>query len=371
MPFVGASSFSADRRGRNVIVRSPFWSVTHDLDRGGAPVAIRFAHGGDGNILTRPLHTRVDEWSDVDESVAAPRLVRTPDGIRLTFRGRRFSCLYDYTPYWIRREMRVRVPSGAKLRDIRALAATFDDPFTHWSASHDPRTKSGRAARLLGPHYDGDDGEIPEGRGVFFEDPHPAGWASLYRLGGEGIQISPAGALDAWDSPFAMRRTGRGIEIDFGGNPSARGEADELVFAAFVTLCNLPAHQPRPLRTVMVGNPPFPSDQILRAWARSGVQLIVIMEGASWGRLSGPHDDRADLEYRGWGLGRDRFWRTGATRVTATRATCATSIAWSAACTALACGSSRTRVPRTSTPKPRTSPPTPTPGIRRRSPTAA
>ena len=43
----------------------------------------------------------------------------------------------------------------------------------------------------------------------------------------------------------------------------------------------------------MVGNPPFPADGLLRAWSQSGVELIVIMEGASWVGST------------------DRYWRVG------------------------------------------------------------
>ena len=58
----------------------------------------------------------------------------------------------------------------------------------------------------------------------------------------------------------------------------------------------------------MVGNPPFPSDRLLDAWARSGVELVMIMEGTRW---LGRRDDLPG----GTGFWRpdtDRYWRMGA-----------------------------------------------------------
>ena len=46
------------------MIGSPFWRVTHDLDRGGAITDIRFLHGCEGNALTAPITTRVNVASD-------------------------------------------------------------------------------------------------------------------------------------------------------------------------------------------------------------------------------------------------------------------------------------------------------------------
>ena len=58
MPYVDAASLVVERIGRRWTVRSPFWTVTHDLNRGGTPVDIRFLHGREGNVLTAPLCCR-------------------------------------------------------------------------------------------------------------------------------------------------------------------------------------------------------------------------------------------------------------------------------------------------------------------------
>jgi hypothetical protein len=278
MPYADPKSLKLERSENRLTVRSPFWSVTHDLERGGAIADIRFVHGLPGNILREPIS------SSLPESRTAVRVKHLPDGFELRFAN----AVYRYTPYWIRRE--VRLPRG---RRVTPLRAAFDDRFTHWGAAHDPATKPGRVQHILGPHYDQDDGAVPTKAGIFFRDTRPPGWMNLFRLGGEGISITPTGNLAPWHGDgrgdFVMTRERGSVLLECKA-PLARQTS---VFAAYITLANLPATRPAPLRTVMVGNPPFPPDSLLRAWARSGVELIVIMEGASWVG------------------GTDRYWRVG------------------------------------------------------------
>ena len=58
----------------------------------------------------------------------------------------------------------------------------------------------------------------------------------------------------------------------------------------------------------MIGNPPFPDRKTLRAWADSGVTLIVIMEGVRWvgGRI-----EHSGTEKGYFHSDTDRFWRMG------------------------------------------------------------
>jgi len=265
MPYAAAQSLTLDRTSDRLIVRSPFWSVTHDLDHGGAPADIRFVHGLPCNILREPIST------SMNESRTALRVRNLPDGFELRFAN----AVYRYTPYWIRRE----APG--------ALCVSLDDRFTHWGAAHNPQTKPGRAEKILGPHYDQDDGVVPAKPGPFFRDTRVPGWMNVFRPGGEGISVAPTGDLSAWgDGEYRLTRVRRGVTMHWGPTPGR-------LRASFITLPNLPALRPAPLRTVMVGNPPFPDDAILRAWAKSGVELIVIMEGASWVEST------------------DRYWRVG------------------------------------------------------------
>ncbi|MBI4025291.1 MAG: hypothetical protein HY360_09950 [Verrucomicrobia bacterium] len=286
MPYVDPKSLTLERHGRRLIVRNPFWSVTHDLDHGGAPVDIRFVRGTTGNILRAPIATRVDGRADADESRSAVQVKRLADGFELRFTNRLARAVYRYTPYWIRREVRLNIAAGR----VTPLVTRFDDRFTHWGAAHDPATKPGRLQSLLGPHYDQVDGTVPAKQGAFFRDPRTAGWMNLFRLGGEGISVSPTGNLAAWGE-CRMARDPAGTSLQY---EARTGELlRQPVFATFITLVNLTAVRPPPLRTVMVGNPPFPADHLLRAWAKTGVELIVIMEGASWVG------------------GTDRYWRVG------------------------------------------------------------
>src|ERR1051325_523644 len=108
MPYVDPKSLKIERNGPRLTVRSSFWSVTHDLDRGGAPVDIRFVHGAPGNILREPIATRVDGRSDADESRVTVRVAPLSDGLELSLGNRFARTKYRYTPYWIRREAQLK-----------------------------------------------------------------------------------------------------------------------------------------------------------------------------------------------------------------------------------------------------------------------
>jgi hypothetical protein len=130
MPYLDPKLLELERDGGLLTVRSPFWSVTHNLDRGGAVTGIHFAHGQPGNVLRAP-------FGPVRERTGV-RVQRFSDGFALRFAR----ASYRFTPYWIRLE----APGAWRVR--------LDDRFTHWGGAHDPLTKPGRAAGLLGPHHD-------------------------------------------------------------------------------------------------------------------------------------------------------------------------------------------------------------------------
>ncbi len=309
MPYVDPKTIEYRKQDRRVIVSTPFWSVVHDLDRGGAPVDLRFAHGREGNVLKRPLASIVDNWSDDANSAMLISTRRVPDGLKIVFKnvpGKsriHFQAIYHYTPYYIRREIHLEFPKKFRARHLNPLFGVFDKRFTHWSAAHDPLTKKGRAEKIIGPHYDQDDGEITRHSGLLFTDNRPPGWMSVFQPGGQGIQIAPTGGLIPWETPvgipgrgcFCLSSQANSIKMNFLALASSSPAllSRKLVFAICIAPVNLPENMPQGWRTVMVGNPPFPEDCLLKTWADNGVELVVIMEGAAWGR------------------GTDRFWKTG------------------------------------------------------------
>lgn len=325
MPYVNASEIRLARRENLVIVRSPFWAVTHDLARGGAVVDIRFAHGREGNILRSPMATFVEGLSDVACIEAKATHRRRPGGLEVIVEGAladkqgkasaaRFKTTWSYTPYSIRREIALRLPAGTKAKTVSPLCLSLDDRFTHYSASHDPHTQSGLYESVLGPGYQGAIEPIPSPK-TFFRDTWPPGWVTFHRAGGEAIQIIPSGDLSAWDAPtgkggqgrFVLARERGGFTIEMSSLHIAKAATmpGELVFTASIGLVNLPASHPATMRMSMVGNPPFPADAILKAWAKSGVEVIVIMEGVRW---KGRREESPSGEGY-WRSGTDRFWR--------------------------------------------------------------
>jgi hypothetical protein len=358
MPYVNASEIRLDRRDNLLIVRSPFWTVTHDLARGGAVVDIRFAHGREGNILRSPMATFVDGLSDLACPDAKATHRRRPDGVELVVEGAladkngkassaRFKTTYIYTPYSIRREIALRLPAGTKAKTVSPLCLSLDDRFTHYSAGLDPHSQSVSYESGLGPCWTGAIQPIPS-RGAFFRDSWPPGWVTFHRPGGEAIQIVPSGDLSVWDAPaakgghnssdvarrpslaaasggdgqgwpppiieggqgrFTLARARGGFKVEMSSLHVAKAAAlpGELVFAASIGLVNLPSAHPATMRMSMIGNPPFPSDALLKAWKRSGTEVLVIMEGVRW---NGRREDSPGGDGY-WRSGTDRYWRMG------------------------------------------------------------
>src|SRR5688572_33264219 len=122
MPYVPPESLRVRRHAQFVTVESPFWTVVHDTARGGVPVDIRFTHGLAGNVLREPLVSTVGERSDANDRDSRLRVRRKGPSIDIEFTGsltgpgRRhadgieYRALYEYTPYWVRRELRLRFP---------------------------------------------------------------------------------------------------------------------------------------------------------------------------------------------------------------------------------------------------------------------
>jgi hypothetical protein len=73
-------------------------------------------------------------------------------------------------------------------------------------------------------------------------------------------------------------------------------------------LVNLPAATAQPIRMAMIGNPPFPEDRLLKAWARSGIEQIFIMEGTHW---QGTWHRNPVTGKGEWRKDTDHFWRVG------------------------------------------------------------
>jgi hypothetical protein len=260
----------------------------------------------------------VDGLSDIACPGVSVEERRTPDGPEREFGG--FLCggagdpstvgfqtVYRYTPYRILRRVPLTFPAGFAASAVVPLDMALDgrvDAYAPKIIRMDVPSPIEKSEAVLGTSARLEIVSIPRRKGVFMEHPHPPVPMSRLRLGGEGIQAVPCGDLSAWDRPTGQTDRGRAWIANERGGARLRYDvvsADppavlprELEFAVMLRLVNLPAVRPAPLPTVMVGNPPFPVDGILSAWADSGVELICVMEGAAW------FDTGA--------AGTDRFW---------------------------------------------------------------
>ena len=318
MPFLEQSEIQVKQKGNLITVSTPFWSVIHDVSMGGAPVEIFFSHGLKGNCLRLPIAAEVDGLADTLSPDCEIETRDVPEGREIVFRGSlgdrqrkasaiRFETSYLYTPYRIVRRVRLTFSDGVGIARLSPLVTRLDERFDY-CAPHimkmDVASPIGKSEALVGSFVRFEINRVPEKRGVFLEHARPSTFVGLLRLGGEGIQILPSGDFSAWNNPVGQSEQGRvslsrevdGIQVNYDVLDEIDPESPpgELTFTAQIVLSNLPEIRDVPLRTVMVGNPPFPSDDLLKNWADSGVELIAIMEGAAW--FASPAQ------------GTDRFW---------------------------------------------------------------
>jgi len=79
-----AYSVQRDKAARLLTLSTPYYTVQHDLKRGGAIASIRLTHGTATNLLVRPFETRIQDASGViasDLNEPAPRVTTRREGL--------------------------------------------------------------------------------------------------------------------------------------------------------------------------------------------------------------------------------------------------------------------------------------------------
>lgn len=285
-----------DESGR-LLVKSRFWQVLHDPEKGGCITEIRFYNGSNKNILMNPISSHFGTFWDVLDDRATINLaeegqnivVRVTGGLKdkngHTASGIKFEYTHEYGEGHVKVarkyhfEKEVEIPEvGIGCMDIIPELRDFAARPSHVSAGDTYRTSVASW------------GEVDFGDRVAFEEKNIPMYMAVFRRGVEGIEFLPGADLEEWSKPIGEKGRGR-FQIWGGSNPKsirmiieplisrtgAHGGvrmSGECTFASYMGLPKIPEKVPRKYMHMAFGNHPWPSDDEIRKWAYSGVTIV-------------------------------------------------------------------------------------------------
>lgn len=295
-----------DKAGGLLTLRTPYYTFTHDLKRGGAIASIALAHGRASNLLARPLETRVRDEHGValsDLKDPKPTVTRRAAGLNAIVsvecaladeQGRasalRLKTVFEY--HWgfvrIHKEF-VAPPDGLRAREVCPLATVLAPSLCEYGYREGLTEEEGAppfsfGSNLWGKLRAGQSGDRPletryVPRSMLFANP-----------GVEGLEWFAASDLWQWD----LQLTGRRGQGQCSLRPSQQPPGLALSLApwssadASITLTNTSVFDFYLAVPILEGRPRAPwlhtsfnrnrgnwvSAEEIRRWAQAGFQTV-------------------------------------------------------------------------------------------------
>lgn len=287
-------------------LRTPYYTIEHDLKQGGALRRIALAHGRASNLLVRPVSARVQDehgavWSDLND--AAPRVTHRSSGLNEVVTveselreapgrpsGLRLKTTFEYRWGYVKIRRQFQWPAaGGRVRELSplttVLAAELTDygyregiseaegapPFSFGSNRWGKLRPSRPSDRPLHTRY------VP--RSMLFADP-----------GVEGLEWFVGSDLSAWERLPGGRRGGGRCSLELSATPpglawsiapyASTNEAivltNDCVFDFYLAVPLLEGHAQRPwIHTSFNRNRGnWVAPETIRAWAEQGYQTV-------------------------------------------------------------------------------------------------
>jgi hypothetical protein len=298
-----------EQPGERITVTTNYWRLGFDLQSGGALDTIVFPHASGRNVLVRPFRIYVNDW----EAAYTPKLEvrRREQGglVRLSFAGRlassgRTAAPVEFETSWVLSPFVARV--DYKLRFLEDVAAArvgvgstavrreLDEWGLRVGLTDDPDRRKMAPASF---------GRAVRSGEVLFREHHAPIYVLLFDRAVEGFDITMGSDLATWESGLTGRGGAGWYEarvareaIELVVEPLSvpqplRVVRGEHTFRYWLGLPRIVEKADRRWRHLMFHNHPWPSDNDVKVWAESGVNIV---------RL---HNDYADD---------GNFWRDGA-----------------------------------------------------------
>ena len=284
-----------------ILVQSQFWSVRHDLAKGGLMDEIRVFHGTGGNLLAGPAGAVVDSWQEAMENQPRVRIgaeqgrsvieirgvLRDSDGAKgpVNFLHR-----YLYSEYSIRNELTLWSDHGFRARKLTACGFTMCNCLDEyaWGSSDFVKFKP-PVYDTYGPGHFDQSGQVKPG--MLQKDDRRPWQVNLFTRGVEGIGWTGDSHQYAWDGGTFKGKGSYSISSSGGMTRVALSPLDQaqpmacgkrLQFNWYLSISNRTATCRRKYREIAICSTPFPSEDLMRSWAKSGVDLLRIHEGEDY-----------------------------------------------------------------------------------------
>jgi len=281
-----------------LIVKSGFWRVIHDPEKGGCITEIRFFNGSNTNILMNPISSYIGSFWDMLDDRAAIDLAEEGQNIVVRITGElkhenghlasgiRYAYTHEYREGHIKVTRKYTFEKGVEgisevgigCMDIVPELRDFAARSSHINANDSFRTSVAKW------------GEVNLDDEVAFEDENIPLYMAVFRKGVEGIEFLPGADLEEWSKQLIDEQDHGRFQIRGESKPrairilieplssrishSSGRFSGECTFSSYMGLPKIPEKMQRKYMHMAFSNHPWPSDDEIRKWAFSGVTIV-------------------------------------------------------------------------------------------------
>jgi hypothetical protein len=289
-------------------VESRFWEVLHDSEKGGSITSIKFFNGSNKNILLDPMFSFIDSFWDVLNEKASINLSEGEDCIKVNVSGKledinkytksniNYNYTYEYKEGHIKIEYKYIFDKGyAPLTKIGISCMNIVPELncfvarpSHITAKDKIPIAKGWGEKIV--RCAAKWGKMEFNGETVFEDNNIPLYLAVFTPGVEGIEFAPASNLEEWTTQLVAERDQGNFQIIGEYNPKStkiiiepfnarvgghKGltVSGEYKFTFYIGLPKI-AEKQRKFMHMAFGNHPWPSDEDIRRWAYSGVNVV-------------------------------------------------------------------------------------------------
>jgi hypothetical protein len=279
--------------GDRVKVTTDHWRMEFDLRNGGALDSIVFFHGSGKNVLVQPFRTYMDAWSDYDAPRTTFHSSRQGSVATLEFTGAlgapgrtegpaQFHTVWTISPLTVRVDQTLRLSSDVSATTVGIGSTAVRGDLNEYGIRTGPADLPD-GGKTIAASY----GKSARTGAVLIGEHHAPLYLIFFHRYLEGIDFSTGSDLASWESGLTQRAgVGR-----FEAKPSEDGSAIEIrreplallspatirkgeyTFSYYLGLPAIVEKSNRKWRHVAFGHHPWPSDDLIRRWSESGVNI--------------------------------------------------------------------------------------------------
>ena len=276
-----------------VVVASDSWRLEFDLTRGGALDTIVFPHGSGGNLLTRPFTTYIDGSSDTNASRTEFHSSRHDDILRLEFSGSlaaagrvagpvRFQTVWTITPFTVKIDQTLHLNADLAASTVGVGSTALRSDIDEYGWRTGP-ADAPEGSKITAANY----GKTAQSGSLLVYEHHTPVTMLFFKRYVEGLDFTVGTDLATWENALARRggagryqartsQDGRSIEVLreplYVPSPVTIRKG-AYTFSYYLGLPRVVEKSSRKWRHLVFGNHPWPSDESIRHWAESGVNI--------------------------------------------------------------------------------------------------